>query len=380
MAAAGSTVTTTTTTASSSSSMTSSRLASRLASRYNYSAARDRGDRYAETNDSEDVVYAKDTIVVQAGGAKKPSQLASPTGVDADLDSDRNSNNIWSKKFGGGGGGRRSGVEEEDDYQATKTTTSSTTRTATTKLNNKNHIQQDDVDNHNYDDNNDDEEEGGEESTFASSYDEDTRTYDDDTQTYDDDTQTYDDTTIGGSTWASADASSYVEPEDTPRHSPGHKKGNIPEPILKSGFNRGEKRSGQESDKRRVTIHSHRGRGEDEEDFSLFEGAMCPNLLSLGAIKEEVNGTYNDFTQALHQVTNAFVINPDDIDRLADKIRDAKIELGENYTRQVNERRGGGLSSGTEVAGLEGGGGAGSGGKKKTVKKASTAKATNVEF
>ena len=91
---------------------------------------------------------------------------------------------------------------------------------------------------------------------------------------------------------------------------------------------------------------------------------MCPNLLSLGAIREEVNGTYNDFTQALHQVTNAFVINPDDIDRLADKIRDAKIELGENYARQVNERRiGSSGSSGKEVARAGGGGGGEGGGK-----------------
>ncbi len=368
-----------TTTTTSSSSLSPSRFASRLANRYNRSAARDRGDRYAEDDDPEDV-YAKKTK--NAGfdqQARKPSQLASPTGVDANLDRD---SNVWSKKFGGG---RRNGADsgrsgfdstkgggeedEDDDYQA-----KTTTRMATTKLDNKNrnNDQKNDIDN-NYDD--DDE---GEESTFASSHDEDTRTYDDDTQTYDDDTQTCDDTTIGGSTWASADIS-YVQPDDDendpPRHSPGHKKGNIPEPILKSGL----KRVGQESDsKRRVTIHSHRGRGEDEEDFSLFEGAMCPNLLSLGAIKEEVNGTYNDFTQALHQVKNAFVINPDDIDRLADKIRDAKIELGENYRRQANERRGIGSSSGTEVAKV-GGSGVGSRDKRKTTKKVS-GRAIRTEF
>ena len=305
----------------------SSSSSSRLANRYNFSAARDRGDRYAE----EDPMDANNS----KNKTKKSQQLASPTGVDADLD--RDSSSVWSKKLGGRRGAADSGTgmvdstKEEDEYQVTATTTR--TATATTTKPGSNNI-----------DNYDDDGGGEEESTYASSYDEDTRTYDDDTQTYDDDTQTYDDnTTIGGSTWASADTS-YVPPDDDddpPRHSPGHKKGNIPEPILKSCLNRGEKRVGQDSDntKRRVTIHSHCGRGEDEEDFSLFEGAMCPSLLSLGAIKEEVNGTYNDFTQALHQVSNAFVINPDDIDRLADKIRDAKIELGENYARQVNERR-----------------------------------------
>merc|ERR1711957_1132195 len=55
------------------------------------------------------------------------------------------------------------------------------------------------------------------------------------------------------------------------------------------------------------------------------------------AIREEVAGTYKDFMSALHQVGNAFVIGPDDIDRVADKIRDAKIEMGENYDRQVQE-------------------------------------------
>ncbi|KAL3765206.1 hypothetical protein ACHAWU_010397 [Discostella pseudostelligera] len=345
----------------SSTTASSSLFSSRLANRYN----NDRGDRYATDNPE---VQAKKNSAGTAGLVQKPSQLASPTGVEADLD--RDSNDVWSRKFGGrrGADSGRSGTDStnDDDYQAT------TPRTATTNIMNRN----DNIHNDRSNDSNNYDDDEGEESTFASSYDEDTRTYDDDTQTYDDDTQTYDDTTIGGSTWASADTS-YIQP-DPPRHSPGHKKGNMPEPILKSGFNRGEKR-GQESEKRRVTIHSHRGRGEDEEDFSLFDGAMCPNLLSLGAIREEVNGTYNDFTQALHQVTNAFVINPDDIDRLADKIRDAKIELGENYARQVNERRiGGSGSSGKEVA-RAGGGGGGTTGKKKSAKKAST-KSMNADF
>ena len=89
---------------------------------------------------------------------------------------------------------------------------------------------------------------------------------------------------------------------------------------------------------RRVTIHSHRGRGEDhDEEFSLFESGMCP---SLRVVQEEINGTYQDLTRTWKQVTGAFVITTDDIDRLSDKIRDAKIELGEHYARQVLERSG----------------------------------------
>ena len=125
--------------------------------------------------------------------------------------------------------------------------------------------------------------------------------------------------------------------EDPPaRFSPRHKQGNIPEPILKSS--RRSESDGGGAGGRRVTIHSHRGRGEDhDQDFSLFEMGVCP-IPSLKLIREEVNGTYKDLTRTWHQVTGAFVITTDDIDRVSDKIRDAKIELGENYARQVLER------------------------------------------
>jgi hypothetical protein len=182
---------------------------------------------------------------------------------------------------------------------------------------------------------------------------EDDDTYNDETtmgDTYADDATmgdtTYaDDTTIGESTWASHDASSFATREEDPaRFSPRHKQGNMPEPILKSGIGKmGHGRSRIESDGatsgRRVTIHSHRGRGEHHDDeFSLFEsGMMCP---SLRVVQEEMNGTYQDLTRTWNQVTGAFIITPDDIDRLSDKLRDAKIELGEQYVRQVLERSG----------------------------------------
>jgi hypothetical protein len=118
----------------------------------------------------------------------------------------------------------------------------------------------------------------------------------------------------------------------------------MPEPILKSGIGKmGHGRLRIESDGatsgRRVTIHSHRGRGEHhDEESSLFEsGMMCP---SLRVVQEEMNGTYQDLTRTWNQVTGAFIITADDIDRLSDKLRDAKIELGEQYARQVLERSG----------------------------------------
>jgi len=202
------------------------------------------------------------------------------------------------------------------------------------------------------------------ETRASSMYDDDTRTYDDDTRTYGDETQTYgetasyedesatlgtatvDDGTIDESTWASeCDASSYASTrygDSGGKYSPKHKKGTKPMPILKSGKGG---RSGDlkraDSDVtgaggRRVTIHSHRGRGGESDDFTLFDGASCP-IPSFTEIQEEVTGTYKDFTSALHQVSNAFVISPDDIDRMADKIRDAKIELGENYYNQIKD-------------------------------------------
>lgn len=187
--------------------------------------------------------------------------------------------------------------------------------------------------------------------TKASDYqdDDDTRTYDDDTRTYDDDTNydddttnyddatvgdTLEDTTIGESTFASYDDETYAS-EGPKKYSPGHKKGNRPEPILRSSSRGGGK--GDDKDDRRVTIHSARGRkgrGDDED----FANTMCP-FPSVTDIKEEVRGTCKDASSALYQVLHAFVISPDDIDRMSDKIRDAKVELTETYHRQVKERK-----------------------------------------
>ena len=176
-------------------------------------------------------------------------------------------------------------------------------------------------------------------------YDDDTRTYDDDTTQYDDDTQYDDTTTLGGdtledttvgdqSTYASYDDDTYAS-EGYRRFSPGHKKGNRPEPILKSG--KGGGRGGDEKDDRRVTIHSHRGRKSrgDDKDFA---DTMCP-FPSFSDVKEEIRGTCKDASSAFHQVLHAFVISPDDVDRMSDKIRDAKVELAETYHKQVKERK-----------------------------------------
>ena len=291
---------------------------SRLGSRYKINA---RGDKYAHTEDDGD-------------GVESP--LISPTGVD-DFESG------WSSKAKHDNSNKgHTNSHTNNQRQSTTTTDSNITDDELYRAG-----------------------AGTASVTSKTVEDEDESMYDDDTRTYDDATSCADDTTTLGetideSTWTSYedDATSYtaqskmdeyevMDEKDGGKYSPKHKKkGNNPKPILKSGLNKGTKRS--DSENRRVTIHSHRGRGEDtEEDFSLFEGVGCPTIPSLNAIREEMNGTYKDFTQALHQVTNAFVISPDDIDRLADKIRDAKIKLGENYTRQVKDRQ----KSGTGVGG-----------------------------
>ncbi|KAL3774166.1 hypothetical protein ACHAWO_009234 [Cyclotella atomus] len=195
--------------------------------------------------------------------------------------------------------------------------------------------------------------------TKASEYqDDDTRTHDDDTRTYDDDTNyddetnyddttlgdTLEDTTVGDSTFASYDDETCAS-EGPKKFSPGHKKGNRPEPILRSSARSGK---GEEKDDRRVIIHSHRGRkgkGDDEE----FANTMCP-FPSLTDIKEEVRGTCKDASSAFHQVLHAFVISPDDIDRMSDKIRDAKVELAENYHQQMKERKRASTGSARELS------------------------------
>eukprot|EP01082_Thalassiosira_pseudonana_P014012 g12008.t1 g12008 contig6:1033481-1035399(-) len=188
------------------------------------------------------------------------------------------------------------------------------------------------------------EDEDEDNTTRASQQDED-RTYDDDATNYDDDTNyddttmgdTLEDTTIGDSSWASYDDDgTSVGDTMQGRYKPSHKNGNKPEPILRSSSNAGAKDKSTDG-ARRVTIHSHRGKGGNGEDTDFTEMA-CP-FPSLTDIQEEVTGTYKDAKAAFDQVLHAFVISPDDIDRMADKIRDAKVELAENYQKQVKERQ-----------------------------------------
>ncbi len=225
--------------------------------------------------------------------------------------------------------------------------------------------------------------------TYTSNDDDDTRTYG--SNSYYDDSQydettlgetTLEETTLGESTWASEyddgtsvgtdryDSESNVDYQA--KYKPSHKNGNVPQPILRTSssskhYNNNNNRSGikpsamnrqsSANSDRRVTIHAHRGRGEDKDYRSHKKsssyprssrlsdsdydagGAFCP-FPSMKEINEEVMGTYKDATSAFHQVLHAFVISPDDIDRVADKIRDAKAELKENYDEQVRERQG----------------------------------------
>eukprot|EP00578_Thalassiosira_sp_NH16_P025826 CAMPEP_0181086924 /NCGR_PEP_ID=MMETSP1071-20121207/6006_1 /TAXON_ID=35127 /ORGANISM="Thalassiosira sp., Strain NH16" /LENGTH=861 /DNA_ID=CAMNT_0023168793 /DNA_START=269 /DNA_END=2857 /DNA_ORIENTATION=+ len=322
---------------------------SRLGSRYDAMHG-ERGDKYTDEDHTPPL----------------GSSLTSPTGVDG---FDHSNSKAWSRKVKHGqhGESRRPSPETMTDSNMTEDDDTSLNRmredtsAAVTPVASKTE-----------DDDDDDT------ATRASSiYDDDTQTYDDNMSYADETTtlgETVDDTTIGDSTWASYDddATSYAtgntrEEESGGKFSPGHKKGKTPAPILKSGLNKGAKKRSDSGESKRVTIHSHRGRGEETDDFSLFEGAMCPTIPSLTAISEEVNGTYKDILTSLHQVSNAFVISPDDIDRMADKIRDAKIELGENYAKQVKERQPGNDKQGISRGGGGGGGGvagAGGGGQK----------------
>lgn len=211
--------------------------------------------------------------------------------------------------------------------------------------------------------------------TYTSYDDDDTRTYG--SSSYYDDSQydettlgetTLEETTLGESTWASEydDGTSVYSGNNSDhqaKYKPSHKNGSMPQPILRSSsssrhYNRSSgvkpsavnRQSSGNSD-RRVTIHAHRGRGEDKDyrnhkrssrhsDSDLDGGGgFCP-FPSMKEINDEVMGTYKDASSAFHQVLHAFVISPDDIDRMADKIRDAKVELKETYDEQVRERRG----------------------------------------
>jgi len=168
-------------------------------------------------------------------------------------------------------------------------------------------------------------------------YDEDEGTYDDDSRTYGTyDDQTYDDGeesyyTYGDTTLGTYDDSTYVTYDDDQtyetnddrgKYSPSHKTGDMPEPILKGSTPRGK--TDKKKANRRVTIHSHRGKGESGAAGFGFDDAY-----------EELAGTYKDFKDTLNQVGGAFLLSPDDIDKMSDRIRDAQIELIENYEKQT---------------------------------------------
>jgi len=179
----------------------------------------------------------------------------------------------------------------------------------------------------------------------------DERTYDeDDDRTYDDDSRTYgtyDDGeesyyTYGDATYGTYDDSTYVTyddddqtygtyDDDRGKYSPSHKTVDKPEPILK-GKSNSAKKDNKNSNKR-VTIHSHRGRGENKGDV---EGCPFPGL---DDAFEELAGTYKDFKTTMNQVGSAFILSPDDIDKLSDRIRDAHVELIENYEKKADKKQ-----------------------------------------
>jgi len=62
---------------------------------------------------------------------------------------------------------------------------------------------------------------------------------------------------------------------------------------------------------------------DDDDDVAL----ACP----LPEIIEEITGSYEDVKSSFNQVLHAFFISEDDVDRMADKVRDARLELAEMY-------------------------------------------------
>ncbi|KAL9181921.1 hypothetical protein ACHAXT_012264 [Thalassiosira profunda] len=88
---------------------------------------------------------------------------------------------------------------------------------------------------------------------------------------------------------------------------------------------------------RKATARAPRGRtGKGATDHAEFADAACPLIPE---VLEEMKGWRDDATSALSQVMCAFVIAPDDIDRVSDKLRDAKVELAEMHREQASARR-----------------------------------------
>lgn len=70
-----------------------------------------------------------------------------------------------------------------------------------------------------------------------------------------------------------------------------------------------------------------------DDDETVVVCPLIPTIL------EETAGWFEDTKSAINQVWYAFFISGDDIDRMADKLRDAKLELVERYIEQASERR-----------------------------------------
>jgi len=86
---------------------------------------------------------------------------------------------------------------------------------------------------------------------------------------------------------------------------------------------------------RHVDVRSTRSRlseisvGETTADES--RDAFAPEVGCLPRLVEEVSGTYADAASALGQVLHAFFVSEEDVDRVADRVRDAGTELREMY-------------------------------------------------
>ena len=114
-----------------------------------------------------------------------------------------------------------------------------------------------------------------------------------------------------------------------------------------------------------MTINSHRGIGEQRygggDDLSVAtgatndgsvsasvtqsEGGVCPAFLT--DFSEEIWGTLSDTKMSFHQVFHAFVLGPDDIDRVADQIQNSGLELMYTYEKQQLTADEGGKEAGT---------------------------------
>ena len=64
---------------------------------------------------------------------------------------------------------------------------------------------------------------------------------------------------------------------------------------------------------------------QDEKETSI--GHLCCLSLSLEDMLNEVEGTLYDTVKSFKQVLYAFIISPDDIDGMADAIREARDEI-----------------------------------------------------